>query len=250
MNYSTIFRHLAKKPITANHFRCGFLFLLLLFCGVTGANAQYIEQVHLKNGSIIKGIITEQVPEEYFKIRTSDGSVFVYSYNEVERITKDAGKIKTPTPPKDSRTPRYEGGVYGNISYFIDYPFSLGIGAITTHGCLINPHLYIGGGVGVGFYSLYDALELLFPVFTDFRGYFIKGNLKPYAELKLGYDIGINSIYLSPAVGLRYKYFDFSLGIDILQLPSFYEDTYGYYDLSYSEKVIKGSLSFKIGARF
>ena len=43
--------------------------------------AQYVETVHLKNGSMIRGVIIEQIPEKTLKIQTADGSVFVYSYN-------------------------------------------------------------------------------------------------------------------------------------------------------------------------
>lgn len=49
----------------------------------------YKEVVYLKNGSIIKGVILEQIPNQSIKIQTADGSVFVYPMFEVERITKE-----------------------------------------------------------------------------------------------------------------------------------------------------------------
>src|SRR3954452_12312362 len=48
------------------------------------------EVVYLKNGSIIRGAIIEQVPNKSIKIQTGDGSVFVYQMDEVEKITKEA----------------------------------------------------------------------------------------------------------------------------------------------------------------
>ena len=40
--------------------------------------------VYLKNGSIIKGIIVEQVPNQSMKVKTSDGSIFNFQMNEIE----------------------------------------------------------------------------------------------------------------------------------------------------------------------
>jgi hypothetical protein len=45
--------------------------------------------VYLKNGSIVRGTIVEQVPNQSLKIQTRDGSVFVYEMAEVTKITKE-----------------------------------------------------------------------------------------------------------------------------------------------------------------
>jgi hypothetical protein len=50
---------------------------------------EYIEVLYLKNGSIIKGMIIEQIPNVQVKIQTSDGSVFVYTMDQVLKITKE-----------------------------------------------------------------------------------------------------------------------------------------------------------------
>jgi hypothetical protein len=47
--------------------------------------------VYLKNGSMIKGTIIEEKINEYLKIQTSDGSIFVYKISEVESIKKNTG---------------------------------------------------------------------------------------------------------------------------------------------------------------
>lgn len=48
--------------------------------------------VYLKNGNIIRGQILEQIVNESLKIETRGGSVFVFSMDEISRITKE--KIK------------------------------------------------------------------------------------------------------------------------------------------------------------
>jgi len=50
---------------------------------------KYIDVVYLKNGSIIRGTILEQIPNVSIKIQTKDGSLFVYKMDDVEKITKE-----------------------------------------------------------------------------------------------------------------------------------------------------------------
>lgn len=63
--------------------------VLVLSSLVMFAQNNMHEVVYLKNGSVIKGVILEQVPNESVKIQTSDGSIFVYPMADVERITKE-----------------------------------------------------------------------------------------------------------------------------------------------------------------
>ena len=68
--------------------------LLFLLCAcficLTSIKAQSLTEVlHLKNGSVIRGTIIEQVPNESIKIQTLDGSIFAYSMADVLKITKE-----------------------------------------------------------------------------------------------------------------------------------------------------------------
>jgi hypothetical protein len=51
------------------------------------AQTQARDVVYLKNGSIIKGKITEIIPDTSVKIQTADGSIYAYSMSEVKKIT-------------------------------------------------------------------------------------------------------------------------------------------------------------------
>ena len=68
--------------------------ILILFIGY-GQQSNYEEVVYLKSGSIIRGIIVEQVPNKQIKIQTKDRNVFVFSMDEIEKITKELISIKT-----------------------------------------------------------------------------------------------------------------------------------------------------------
>ncbi len=63
---------------------------------------QYIESVYLKNGSIIKGTVIEQVPDGDIKIQRNDGSVYVYPMSEVIKITKE--QVAAPVPVSTVKT--------------------------------------------------------------------------------------------------------------------------------------------------
>ncbi|MGD9581444.1 MAG: hypothetical protein AB7V50_08725 [Vampirovibrionia bacterium] len=68
-----------------------YLALLLFACIATLSFGQsnYQDVVYLKNGSIIRGVIIEQVPNKSIKIETTDRNVFVYQMDEIEKLTKE-----------------------------------------------------------------------------------------------------------------------------------------------------------------
>jgi len=53
------------------------------------ANGQNSDVVYLKDGSIIKGTIIEQIPNVSIKIKTKDGNVFNYKMEQIEKIAKE-----------------------------------------------------------------------------------------------------------------------------------------------------------------
>ena len=92
------------------------LFLVCLM-SMTFAFAQTKLQdvVYLKNGSIVRGDIIEMVPDETVKVQTFDGSVFVFSYADVEKFAKEEGVIYVPQTALDKKSP-WAAGI---LSYLI-----------------------------------------------------------------------------------------------------------------------------------
>lgn len=72
-----------------------FFSVIIIIFSVTLSFGQgdYNDIVYLKNGSIIRGVIIEQVPNESIKIKTIDGNVFVFQLSEIDKITKDYKKV-------------------------------------------------------------------------------------------------------------------------------------------------------------
>lgn len=228
------------------------LFLIVMSCCFSSiAMAQYIETVHLKNGSMIRGVIIEQIPEQTLKIQTADGSIFVYSYSEIAKITKEIPQRNeriasfSPNKPRTPIKPSYMGIV--DLGYSVDVRgMSAGrVEASTSHGCLIMPYLYIGGGVGFQYYHSARAFNI--PIFADFRGYPIKGNIKPFLNFRIGYSVGdIDGLYLSPSIGVSINRLDISFGYTMQKKDVYYYN--GYY--GYDDSINFGAVTFKLGFRF
>ncbi len=181
------------------------LFLILLIGFSTYGTAQtYTEVVHLKNGSIIRGSIIEQTSNELLKIKTPEGSVFICSIDEIEKITKERN-FSTFRKRSHATLKGYKG--FFEAGYLWDIRNSNTISAnklelSTSHGFQFNNHFYIGGGVALDRYN--DAECTAVPIFADFRANFLNKKLTPFSNIRLGYTAGdITGVYVSLAAGLR-----------------------------------------------
>lgn len=69
---------------------------LILFCAMStmfaAAQANLQDVVYLKNGSVVRGTIIEQVPGVSLKLQTNDGNIFVYKIEDVEKMTKEQSR--------------------------------------------------------------------------------------------------------------------------------------------------------------
>jgi hypothetical protein len=78
------------------------LFVMLFFLVVPAviAQQQMDDVLYLKDGSVVRGQIIEQVPNVSIKIQTRDGSIFTHRIEDIEKVLKEpspnAGKRKSP----------------------------------------------------------------------------------------------------------------------------------------------------------
>lgn len=76
------------------------LFLFTVICisffiqNIYAQTNNYVDIVYLNNGSIIKGVIIENTPNVAVKLKTADGSVFVYAYSDILKFAKEEIIIK------------------------------------------------------------------------------------------------------------------------------------------------------------
>lgn len=189
--------------------------ILILFALITSfvwAQNNYQDVVYLKNGSVIRGLIIEQIPNESIKIETSDRSVFVYKMEEIEKMTKEA-KLVSKDSEKDFGGEGLKSGYRGIIE--IGYQFGVGNYGMdrfkfnVINGGQFNPYFYLGGGVGLRYYS--DADAAVIPVFVHPRVNFLDSKISPYLGLSLGYSFNASNdfeglgLLLSPSTGVTFN---------------------------------------------
>lgn len=189
-----------------------YLLLVLCLIGLTfsaqGQNRFPDDIVYLKNGSVIKGTIIEQVPNKSLTLQTQDGNTFVYDLNEVNKLARD---INT----SHNKTQGYLG--------VVDFGYGFGVGEwevdrirfSVVNGYQFNP--YFGMGIGIGFnsyeYQWYNQTicEYTLPIFAHFRANLLKTDVTPFAAVNLGYNIALKEdnlfrgMLFEPTVGIAIR---------------------------------------------
>ncbi|MCQ2966885.1 MAG: hypothetical protein MJ250_09165 [Alphaproteobacteria bacterium] len=204
------------------------------------------ESVFLKNGSVVKGFITEQTVDK-LKVQTSDGSLFVYGLDEIDKISKDQSnfeetKFEETKFEEEFYLPRkYRGFVDGLFGISKYNRFSVS----TSHGRQVTNLLFLGGGYAMDFnfnvdrryedysgysynypyYSAYSKVTykeqmcFVIAIFADARVDFIKRKWSPYIDVRMGIDYFSDvSFYSRITAGMRVKRFNLFIGTEIENL--------------------------------
>lgn len=176
------------------------IFTLVSFFIVAQVNTRDI--VYLKNGSVIKGDILEVVPNETLKIKTSDGSIFVFKMEEIERTGKDepaksavVNNVATEaSKTKEKAHPKSSGYLLmvrlgPNVHLFnSSSDFSAGI----INGIQVNQYMSFGIGAEATTYVYdedYNSRVMIFPFFFDARFYIPRQSVQPMFSMQLGYSV-------------------------------------------------------------
>ena len=163
------------------------LVLIVAAMPLVGASAQsQRETVYLHNGSVIKGEVIEAVPGESIKVKTADGSIFVYDMADVERIAKEQ--------EADGYVAGNSRGGHRGLDFLLDVGYGVptegGKGFATAEiglGKRFNKNFYFG--IGSGAWVSVDGGKPLVPVTADFRAMFPVGRARvaPGGTFRLGY---------------------------------------------------------------
>lgn len=251
-----------------NLFITGLLFIISVF---TLSAQNYQEVVYLKNGSVIRGTVIEQQPNVLLKVKTADGSIFVYPMNEVEKITKEEAINRESEKSNRIRTDEkgYRGSVeVGTIVNFraSGIPIDRGAFSITTsHGYQFNPHLFLGAGIGLDYHAA--GGRLFMPLFADVRANFLNRDITPFWGIKAGYSIGSKNAYnkvstgayFNPTFGVRFILnrqsamniaFGYNLQQQIVKKDIYYNDNFFIYTGVYHHRLLRHALSLRLGVDF
>ncbi len=220
------------------------------------AGAQVLQDVvYLHNGSVVRGTLIEQVPN--VKIRTSDGSLWVFKHEEVDKITSEPAvqqsqqqyDVQKYDAPKVNDSPgisSHRSSGYKNLSsglrIFADvavmaqtsYYTCSGVGYSGSFGRQMTPNLYAGLGLSAQIYIDYwyygprrdDKPELYaqLPLFADLRYDVFAAKVSPFLAARAGYAVCVDEVcdhsgfYLNPGIGIRVKSMSISVGADLVKL--------------------------------
>jgi len=230
------------------------LLLLALITTLSFGQSNYQDVVYLKNGSIIRGVIIEQIPNKSIKIKTADSSVIVYQMDEIEKSTKETIQIKLDDLQSNSglQSGHSHKGIlewgyhFGTGSYGMD---RLKLNIINAY--QINPYFSFGFGTGLRYY--FDNEAALLPFFVDLRANFINSEISPYFSFGIGYSFDLTNDFkgvgflLNPTLGISFKVSDKSainvgLGCE-LQNMKFYR-----YGSTHNKN--SGAISINVGISF
>ncbi|MBE6322083.1 MAG: hypothetical protein E7073_03555 [Bacteroidales bacterium] len=159
------------------------LFVILAIV-MAGASVMAKDVLYLKNGSVIKGEILEFNMGGNVKIQTSDGSLFVYGTDQVEKLEKesDSSQANSKIGQKTEVVKKQEGSSQAELIFtneennkfkknfrhkgyrgFVDLGGFVGLDDAfdsysafmfsTSHGYQFCPWIFLGGGFGVNSYS-------------------------------------------------------------------------------------------------
>ncbi|WP_320053207.1 outer membrane beta-barrel protein [uncultured Acetobacteroides sp.] len=239
-------------------------FAFMLCCLFTFAQESYQDVVYLKNGSVIRGMIIEQVPNKSLKIQTADRSVFVYQIDEVEKMTKELNQAQVTAPKvkKESKS-----------GYFLHLENSVGIGVgqygmdmvkfSVINGYRFNQYLSLGAGIGLkqGSISddLFDSDNAYLPIFTNFRVNFTNKKITPYFSLDLGSVFNLTEdddepeLLFSPSIGVKFKFtqrmgLNVGMGYELQSVKCYKPSEYDY--SCYSSDETSGTICFNVGFTF
>jgi hypothetical protein len=235
-----------------------YLLLLLFALIATASLAQgdYQDVVYLKNGSVIRGIIIEQIPNKSIKIETYDSNIFVYKMDEIEKMTKEPYIGITNLSKNESSQQGYMGIVElayeGGTEYGLDR-----VKIDIINGFQVNPYISIGLGCGIRDYTNTDIA--LVPVFGNWKVNFTNNKITPYLSLGIGYSFDATHNFkgvgfmLNSTIGVSFKISDktallVGLGCE-MQILNFYydEDMDAYFYSGYRNSSV---MSLNVGISF
>lgn len=249
-----------------------FVIGILLSVFLYSQEVQYEDVVYLKNGSIIHGMIIEQIPNETIKIKTADRNVFVFEFDQIEKITKEevlAGEVpamNTPDAPPEIFESR-QSGFEGTADMYFAVEFEYGepvLGMDLVAGYRFIPQFFVGGGIGFEFFIDGNMM----PLFLQLRADFVEGKVSPFFTLNGGYSFGwltygdgsdYGGMFMEPGIGIRINFsknFGMNLGSTFkfqrAQEPDYYYgyDPYSSYYYDSRQDITYRMFTFKVGFTF
>jgi hypothetical protein len=185
-----------------------YFFFFLLFPAALLLHAQTNKEdvLYLKNGSIIRGQIIDQLTDGKLKIELLGGSIFVFEAKDIDSIRKE-NPVRTTLKEIRHNYYRKDHGfrnitelaiIYGvnfknnpnsgNYYYYSNTnQDDIGLSLQTVNGYQFWPYLFVGGGVGIDRFITYQ--QTFSPFFVRLTSEFLKRKVTPYVYVDAGYSV-------------------------------------------------------------
>ncbi len=178
---------------------CGFVSPLLPLKTVSAQNV-YEDVMYLKDGSMFRGSIKEQIPDSMVKIEIVGGNLITITSKQLDHIEYGkAGASRKPFQSADTiQEAKKQGyfnitefGLMPGTNYSYDYygynnQSPVGINIHSINGYRFNPHLLIGGGVGLNLIQ-----QAMMELYADARWEVLNRKATPYAYADAGYGFAL-----------------------------------------------------------
>ena len=172
--------------------------MAVLFVAVGFAQDERVDVVYLKDGSVIRGTIIEQIPGQSLKIETRDGSVFALEFSRIMKITKEeAPSTQSMRKSSGSSDTRFVASVLMGGLIYGDFWFATGV----RLGASISRIVYVGMTVTTAFG---DLTAVYFGGELGFNANIRKITMQPYVSVGLGSIADYSSLALGPGFSLTY----------------------------------------------
>jgi len=142
-----------------------FLFLVALHVGLA---QERIDVVHLKNGDVLKGVIIENVPNDYVRIELQGGSIFTVKYADILKFTKENVSSPASTQPQTATMTGRTEELIQKLRYYEQQKKNPAVAAYLSLLLTSTGHAYAGNwGRGLlftvlrvgGYYLLFTELS-------------------------------------------------------------------------------------------
>jgi len=213
---------------------------LLLFTWVSTAwsqTGQSKEVIHLKNGSVLRGTITEWVPEVSLTIQLADNSVFVCPIGDIAKVSRELAPSAAEEPKVVRAAPvPQEFEFFSSLGYGISSgKYGLDVMNFNmVYGKNLTSAHFVGGGTGLRYFLSENEFAML-PVFAEYRYRMQRESVSPYGRVALGYSLNIQGIEKSgvlfnPRIGVEFPAGSaricFDMGYQTQQMPFLIPDNW------------------------
>lgn len=251
--------------------------LMPLYAQYKNGNAEYVDEVHLKNGSVYRGQLVEQV-EDHLVLKSASGTMIKFNMKQVRRVNQrliglldESGNLLAEVPYKAKNKYEFkEKGFYNAFYGALNGAQALegntvGFELMNTFGYQF--HRWIGAGLSLGYNNFEpDNIDGKI-IFTsaEVRGYVARKNRSPYYSMNIGYGYPLRDTQqnlddtkggwrIHPALGMRLggssdANFLFDFGY-VLQRATFINDFTVWQPETLTEKKLYKRFTFRVGFVF